>query len=289
MSSLSSHPAFRASSSLVIMFRTRRSPVLAMNRSSGLIGMFVFVLESHGCALLWASRRVLRSVRTRLLVQWRSMCLWDVRPVPQGHVVTGFIGVTSIMVKPARSREMEIVVRRGSCEFAAKGALVGRVVNCWFFCHLERQWWYSLFRSDDSVVLVQSHSSSFNPRFSSLSACSLPLMLTCDGVHFPLPSQPRCRKIFMSFRHALRYFLPTVSPPPRALSAFWLSTHKKIAWFAVSPFTSSFRPSCIACISPSSIFALLPIWHFPLNVGVLSGLVTQCQALLVIPSSFFDL
>lgn len=196
--------------------------------------------------------------------------------------------VPSIVVRHACSRVMAVAVRQGSCEVAGKGFLVGCEVRHLCFCHSVRQWWCGQFRSHHRVVLVQVQFSSFDPRFAGLSACSLPLMPTCDGVHFPLTLQPLCLKIFIFFRHALTYSLPAVGPPARAPGAFWLSTQRKIVWLLLFLVTSSLWLSCIPCISPSSMSALVPIWQCPPNIAMLLGSVTECQALLVTPSSFFD-
>lgn len=137
--------------------------------------------------------------------------------------------------------------------------LFGRLSSSCLFCQLLRHFWCGRFRSHNRVILVQGQGGSLDPRFASVSACSFPMMRVSYRVHSPLILQPRCRKIFISFRQACTYSLPAVGPPIRALSAVWLSTQGQVILSSVQPSTWARSPSCIAWVLPSSMSLLVPI------------------------------
>lgn len=93
MSSPTSSPVFRVSSSFLIMSLIRSSPVFAMTRSNGLTGMLLLVRDSHNAGSSQPLTGSFLALYADSFSQCMRMCLLETRSCLYSHVsarLTGF-------------------------------------------------------------------------------------------------------------------------------------------------------------------------------------------------------
>lgn len=217
-SSPSSYPASLASSGLMIMARTLRRLVLAINCNNWFGRRFFPVTEFQVIGPSCPLRRSLRAVVWRL--QSITTCVADFSAVPHSHGVGRRIGVLSTAVRDSLSRVMVVANLLFRRLVGSNGLIVGALSRLYSSVHREIIRCLGCNLSQLRVVRVHWHSLSFKAAFAAVSACLFPLTSWCDGLHFPSILHPfRCR-VCASQRHSLTYSLPAVGLPDQALSAF---------------------------------------------------------------------
>lgn len=135
---------------------------------------------------------VFRATTMGSLVHSSTTCLADKGARLQSRGLGGFSGLALTRVSSARSLAIALAERWGMCAVGSNDFVIVFLSRLAEVLHFSMQFRHGIVLSPLSVDLAQLQSGSLSPCLATVSACSCPLMLMCDGVHFPLILQPRC-------------------------------------------------------------------------------------------------